>query len=73
MKTTKDEFTINWLTPEKDIVKEPSELEEKAAELVKEALTESGFKTGEIKDYDRCYDQRGYRFEIDLTSMFKAK
>ena len=43
------------------------------AELAKEALTESGFKTGEIKDYDRCYDQRGYRFEIDLTSMFKAK
>ena len=43
------------------------------AELAKEALTESGFKTGEIKDYDRCYDQRGYRFEIDLTSMFKVK
>lgn len=43
------------------------------AELAKEALTESGFKTGEIKDYDRCYDQRGYRFEIDLTSMFRAK
>lgn len=43
------------------------------AELAREALTESGFKTGEIKDYDRCYDQRGYRFEIDLTSMFKAK
>lgn len=43
------------------------------AELAKEALTESGFKTGEIKDYDRCYDQRGYHFEIDLTSMFKAK
>ena len=43
------------------------------AELAKEALTESGFKTGEIKDYDRSYDQRGYRFEIDLTSMFKAK
>ena len=43
------------------------------AELAKEALTESGFKTGEIKNYDRCYDQRGYRFELDLTSMFKAK
>lgn len=43
------------------------------AELAKEALTESGFKTGEIKTYDNRYDQRGYRFEIDLTSMFKAK
>lgn len=38
MKTTKDEFTINWLTPEKDIVKEPSELEEKAADLVNEII-----------------------------------
>lgn len=38
MKTTKDEFSINWLTPEKDIVKEPSELEEKAAELVNEII-----------------------------------
>ena len=43
------------------------------AELAKEALTESGFKTGEIKNYDKDYFQRGYRFEIDLTSMFKAK
>lgn len=40
MKTTKDEFTINWLTPEKDIVKEPSELEEKAAALVNEFIEE---------------------------------
>ena len=43
------------------------------AELAKEALTESGFKTSEIKYYDRRYDQRGYYFELDLTSMFKAK
>ena len=43
------------------------------AELAKEALTESGFKTGEIKYYDSGYDQRGYCFKLDLTSMFKAK
>ena len=43
------------------------------AELAREALTASGFKTGEIKNYDNRYDQRGYRFELDLTSMFKAK
>lgn len=43
------------------------------AELAREALTESGFKTSEIKNYDRLYDQRGYYFELDLTSMFKAK
>lgn len=43
------------------------------AELVKEALTESGFKTGEIKNYDRNYERGGYCFEIDLTSMFKEK
>lgn len=42
------------------------------AELAKEALTESGFKTGEVKNYDR-YEQRGYRFELDLTSMFKTE
>jgi hypothetical protein len=39
------------------------------AELAKEALTESGFKTGEVKNYDN----RGYRFELDLTSMFKRE
>lgn len=43
------------------------------AELAKEALTESGFKTGEIKNYDRNYERGGYCFEIDLTSMFKEK
>lgn len=43
------------------------------AELAKEALTESGFKTGEIKSYDNRYDQHGYRFELDLTSMFKRE
>lgn len=43
------------------------------AELAKEALTESGFKTGEVKSYDNRYDQRGYRFELDLTSMFKTE
>lgn len=43
------------------------------AELAKEALTESGFKTGEVKSYDNRYDQRGYRFELDLTSMFKRE
>jgi len=43
------------------------------AELAKEALTESGFKTGEIKNYDRNYERGGYCFELDLTSMFKAK
>lgn len=41
------------------------------AELAKEALTESGFKTGEIKNYDRNYERGGYCFELDLTSMFK--
>ena len=43
------------------------------AELAKEALTESGFKTGEIKNYDRDYERHGYCFELDLTSMFKEK
>lgn len=43
------------------------------AELAKEALTESGFKTGEIKNYDRNYERGGYCFELDLTSMFKEK
>lgn len=43
------------------------------AELAKEALTESGFKTGEIKNYDRNYERGGYCFELDLTSMFKAE
>ena len=43
------------------------------AELAREALTKSGFKTSEIENYDRRYDQRGYYFELDLTSMFKAK
>lgn len=43
------------------------------AELAKEALTESGFKTGEIKNYDRNYERGGYCFEIDLTSMFKTE
>lgn len=40
MKTTKDEFTINWLTPEKDIVKEPAELEKKAAGVINEIIEE---------------------------------
>lgn len=43
------------------------------AELAKEALTESGFKTGEIKNYNRNYEHGGYCFELDLTSMFKTE
>lgn len=40
MNKKKDEFAINWLTPEKDIVKEPSELEEKAAAVINEVIEE---------------------------------
>lgn len=43
------------------------------AEYAKTSLDNSGFKTGNIETYTNSYRNTVYSFNIDLTSMFKAK